>query len=250
MKKVWKHSIVVGTSQGIGEALVYELARNGVSTALVGRNTSAMEQVAAKAKLIAPTLSFPVFTHDVTDFDAVPSLFQEITRALGGLDLVIYNSGIMPDVKRDEYNFSLDHDMINVNLLGAMAWLGEAAKRFHSVESGTIVGISSIAGERGRIVNPGYHTSKAALSTYLESLRNRLTRRGVSVTTIKPGVVDTPMSKDSPNRMFLVSADEVARQTIKAARNGVVVKYIPWKWRIVSMILHLLPSFIFRKLSF
>ncbi len=250
MKKQWKHSIVVGTSQGIGEALVYELARSGVSTALIGRNTAAMEIVAAKARLISPTLSFPVFTHDVTDFDAVPSLFQEVTRTLGGLDLIIYNSGVMPDVKRDEYNFSLDHAMINVNLLGAMAWLDEAAKRFHSVESGTIVGISSIAGERGRIVNPAYHTSKAALSTYLESLRNRLTRRGVSVTTIKPGVVDTPMSKDSPNRMFLVSADEVARQTIKAARKGVVVKYIPWKWRIVSMILHLLPSFIFRKLSF
>lgn len=257
MKNRWKHAIVVGASQGIGEAVVLELARQGVSVALVSRNEASMKSVAeAAVKLSRSTesdlrgLIFPTYVHDVTHFAEVPELFQQITKDLGGLDVIIYNAGIMPDVRSDEYDFSTDQKIIEVNLLGAMAWLDEAAKRFHAVEEGCIVGISSIAGERGRIVNPPYHTSKAAFSTYLESLRNRLSRRGVSVTTIKPGVVDTAMSKNAAQKLWLVSPETVAAETLNAARRGVVVKYIPSKWRLVSMILHLLPSFIFRRLSF
>ncbi len=251
MQKQWKHAIVVGASQGIGEALVYELASQGVSVALVSRNAEAMNRVAAEAKKRSDgKKAYYTFVHDVTDFAAIPALFQEITRQLGGLDVIIYNAGIMPEVKQDEFSFETDKKIIDVNVLGAMAWLDEAAKRFRSVEEGTIVGISSIAGERGRILNPPYHASKAALTTYLESLRNRLSRHGVTVTTVKPGIVDTAMTKGAANTLWIVPADEVARKAIAAARKGVVVKYIPWKWRIISMILHLLPSFIFRRLSF
>lgn len=231
-----------------------ELARQGVSVALVSRNEDAMKHVAAAAseigKQTGATPHFHTFAHDVTNFAEVPELFQRITKDLGGLDLIVYGAGMMPYVAMDEYTFETDKSIIDVNLLGAMAWLNEAAKRFHSLEEGCIVGISSIAGERGRVGSPAYNVSKAALSTYLESLRNRLSRRGVSVTTIKPGVVDTAMSKNSPTKLWLTTADEVARQTLKAARRGVVVKYIPSRWRLISFILHSLPSFIFRRLTF
>jgi len=252
MPRKWKQAVVVGASQGIGEALVYELARQGVSVALVSRNEAAMNVVAAKAKTLrdSGSLSFPVYSHDVTNYSEVPELFQQITKDIGGLDVIIYCAGVMPDVKLYEYNFEKDKEIIEVNLLGAMAWLDEAAKRFTSVEEGTIVGISSIAGERGRIVNPPYHTSKAALATYLESLRNRLSRRGVKVVTIKPGLIETEMVKKSPNRLWMITPEEAARQIVKAARRGAVVKYVPWKWRIMSFVLHSIPSFIFRRLSF
>ena len=251
MSKKWKQAIVVGASQGIGEALVYELARQGVSVALVSRNAVEMGTVAKKAASLAGgATAFPTYIHDVTSFDQVPELFQQITKDLGGLDVIIYNAGVMPDVKIDEYNFAKDKEIIEVNLLGAMAWLDEAAKRFTAVEEGTIVGISSIAGERGRIVNPPYHTSKAAIATYLESLRNRLSRKGVKVVTIKPGLIETEMGKKSPNRLWMITPEEAAREIITAAKRGVVVKYVPWKWRIMSFILHCIPSFIFRRLSF
>jgi short-subunit dehydrogenase len=97
---------------------------------------------------------------------------------------------------------------------------------------------------------PAYMTSKAALSTYLESLRNRLSQHGVKVVTIKPGVIDTAMAKDSPNKLWLYSPEDAAHEIIRAAQRGVTVKYVPWKWRMVSFILHSLPSFIFRRLSF
>ena len=153
-------------------------------------------------------------------------------------------------VAKDEYNFEKDRSIIETNLLGAFAWLNEAAMRFQNAGCGTIVGISSIAGERGRRGMPAYMTSKAALSTYLESLRNRLSQHGVKVVTIKPGVIDTAMSKDSPNKLWLYSPEDTAKEIISAARRGVTVKYVPWKWRMVSFIVHSLPSFIFRRLNF
>ena len=156
----------------------------------------------------------------------------------------------MPLVAKDEYNFEKDRSIIETNLLGAFAWLNEAAMRFQNAAGGTIVGVSSIAGERGRRGMPAYMTSKAALSTYLESLRNRLSQHGVRVVTIKPGVIDTEMSKDSLNKMWLYSAEDTAREIIKAAHRGVTVKYVPWKWRLVSFVVHSLPSFIFRRLNF
>jgi short-subunit dehydrogenase len=85
--------------------------------------------------------------------------------------------------------------MVEVNLIGAMAWLNPIAEMFQSAKAGQIVGIGSVAGDRGRVGNPGYNTSKAGLTTYLEALRNRLTRHGVNVLTVKPGFMKTEMLK-------------------------------------------------------
>src|SRR5207253_6529779 len=100
MSKRWKHAIVIGASSGIGEALVLELAKQGVSVALVARRKEELQRVSqnAAARCTGTDIHFPIFVHDVTSYAEVPVLFQEITRQLGGLDLVIYNSGIMPPV--------------------------------------------------------------------------------------------------------------------------------------------------------
>jgi short-subunit dehydrogenase len=97
---------------------------------------------------------------------------------------------------------------------------------------------------------PAYYTSKAALSTYLESLRNRLSQYRVHVTTIKPGVIDTPMTKGVKTAVAGYPVADAVRQIVRGIEKGAIVKYVPGKFRIVSMILHLLPSFIFRRLNF
>ncbi len=96
--------------------------------------------------------------------------------------MIVYSSGVMRPLDEHEYSFQKDREILEVNVLGAFAWLDEAAQRFEQLKSGgEIVGISSVAGERGRRGNPAYCTSKAALTTFLESLRNRLGRSGVKV---------------------------------------------------------------------
>lgn len=238
----WKHAIVVGASSGMGEALVRQLAESGAKVAAVARRGDRLEALCAAF----PDQVIP-FVHDVRDFDAVPALFAEVTGALGGLDLVIYASGVMPEVGADEFDFAKDRAMIDVNVLGAVAWLNEAATRFGNVGAGTIVGIGSVAGDRGRKGQPVYNASKAFLTTYLEALRNRLHRRGVTVATIKPGPVQTEMTAHLRLRGAM-SAEAAAAKILKlSARSG--EHYLKLAHRIAFAIIRRIPSPIFRKLN-
>jgi short-subunit dehydrogenase len=170
---------------------------------------------------------------------------------MGPVDGLIYASGVMPKIEEGEYAFEKDRAQVTVNLLGAMAWMNQAAARFEAAKAGTILGISSIAGERGRRGNPAYCTTKAALSTYLESLRNRCSRYGVNVVTIKPGFVDTAMTRGMKGLFWLISPEKAAAQSLALARKGNSRSaFVPARWALVALIVRLLPSFIFRKLNF
>ena len=221
-------AIVIGASSGIGAALVSELTKRGYLVAALARRADMLQELCDTASLsAAPGVYARPYPHDVTDFDAIPELFDQIVADLGGLDMVIYNAGVMPAVGLDEFDFGKDKFQIEVNLLGAMAWLNLAAMRFQASKQGNIVAISSVSGDRGRRVNPAYHTSKGALSIYMESLRNRLTQHGVAVTTIKPGYVETSMLEQVPNPRGAISAAVAADKIITAAEKGRQVAYIP-----------------------
>lgn len=244
-------AIVVGASSGIGAALTKELVRQGYVVAALARREQQLNHLCetVNAAAAAGACALP-FVHDVTDFDAVPALFQEIVQQINGLDLIIYNAGVMPTVALDEFDFAKDKQQMEVNTLGAMAWLNQAAVRFQQTGSGHIVGISSVAGDRGRVGNPAYNTSKSALTTYLEALRNRLSRHGVKVTTIKPGFVDTVMLADAKTTFGVISPDEAAVRIIRAIKRGRQVAYVPSFWALIMLIIRHIPSFIFRRLSF
>lgn len=249
MSQPWKNAIVVGASSGMGAEIARQLAASGCRVALVARRQEALAILAANINQAAgETRAFP-YAHDVTLYEEVPALFQRICRDLGGLDAVFYTAGIMPIIGAEEFSFEKDCAIVETNLLGAIAWLNEAAHRFAEAHGGTIVGISSVAGDRGRQGNPAYCTSKAALATYLEALRNRLARRGVHVVTIKPGPVDTPMTRGRSDVPMLIPADVAARAIVRAAQKGVVTAYVPWKWRPIMFVIRSIPSFIFRKMK-
>ena len=242
----YKRAIVVGASSGVGEAIARELARGGAQVAIVARRADELE----KLRSTSPD-RMKAYPHDVRTFDEVPLLFDRIVGDLGGLDLLVYAAGVMPEVTEGEYNFEKDRSMIEVNVIGAMAWMNPAAARFEAARGGTIVGLSSIAGERGRRGNPGYCTSKAAMSTYLESLRNRCSRYGVNVVTIKPGFVDTAMTRGKPGLFWLISADKAAQTSLAiASGGGSPSRFVPWRWSLVALVVRWLPSFIFRRMNF
>jgi len=245
----FQHALVVGASSGIGEALARRLAADGAKVALVARREEDLRRIASEIDSAAGEKRAFVFPHDVLDFEDVPELFQEIARALGGLDLVVYAAGMIVPVEPDEYDTVKDLAMLRVNLLGAVAWLNPAADRFARLGRGTIVGIGSVAGDRGRSPNPVYGTSKGGLHTYLEALRNRVARRGVKVVTIKPGFVDTAMTRGKDGLFWLISADRAAEIILRATRRGAVTAYVPARWRIVMAILRAIPSFIFARLG-
>lgn len=246
-------AIIIGASSGIGAALMRRLAFSGYSVAGVARREDDLAELCASINANMPPGSTPAalpYGHDVTDATAVPELFQQIVSDLGGLDLIVYAAAAQPAVDLHEYNFAKDELMINTNLLGAIAWLNQAAMRFERARRGHIVGISSIAGDRGRVAAPVYNTSKAGLNTYLEALRNRLSKRGVTVTTIKPGFVDTRLLENAGKTFWVISPEEAAAQIQTAVREHKQTVYVPGRWAAVGLIIRHFPSFIFRRLSF
>lgn len=247
MASQWKHALIIGASSGIGAELARQLAKQGCSVALVARREPELK---ALAELIqangGPTAR--LYIHDVKNTEAVSQLFQQIAHDMGGLDLVIYASGVMPQIASGEYSLEKDRAMVEINFMGAIAWLNEAAQRFEKAQTGTIVGISSVAGERGRQSMPVYSASKAALTAYLEALRNRVARYGVKVVTVKPGPVSTPMT-EGMKLPLLIPADRAASEILAAASRGAVNAYVPGVWRYIFLILRNIPSFLFRKLK-
>ncbi len=241
MARNFATALVVGASSGIGEQLVRQLAASGVQVAAVARREGELSRIVADT-----SGKVRAYVHDVRDFDAAPALFDRIVADLGSLDLVVYNAGVMPGVDEHEVDFDKDRLMVEVNLLGAMRWLGLAGAYMEARGGGTLCGMSSVAGDRGRRGNPGYHTSKAALTTYLESLRNRLARYGVDVVTIKPGPVETDMTRGM-KLPLMITAEACARGALAHMRAGTNEAYVPLAWWPIMTVIQSVPSFIFRR---
>ncbi|MCC6727798.1 MAG: SDR family NAD(P)-dependent oxidoreductase [Chthonomonadales bacterium] len=244
----WKYALVVGASSGMGAAIARRLAEGGCRVALVARREAELGAVASAINAAREPRAL-TYSHDVTCAEAVPGLFQQIARDLGGLDLVVYAAGVMPLLSEDEYSFEKDRRTVEVNALGAVAWLNEAALRFGRGGAGTIVGLSSVAGDRGRRGMPVYCASKAFLDTYLEALRNRVGRRGVTVVTVKAGPVDTPMTRQVDRKPLLISPERAAEGILRAASRRTGTAYVPGKWRPIMFVLRHVPSALFQKLN-
>jgi short-subunit dehydrogenase len=241
MKKI----IIVGASSGIGAEIARLHLKQGAMITMIARREVELKKIAAEFPDAKPFL----INHDVKETSNVFKLFDQIIKNMGGLDEIYYCSGIINPVKMDEFSTEKDLETIQVNLNGAIAWLNEAARFFQNQKSGKIIGISSIAGDRGRVGSPVYNTSKAALNTYLEALRNRLSRKGILVLTAKPGFIDTKMTKGMKGLFWLISPEKAAEIIVKAANNNKENIYVPARWWLVGTIIKSIPSFIFKKLN-
>jgi short-subunit dehydrogenase len=247
-----RRGIIIGASDGLGAELARLLAREGYILALLARRKELLDSLTDEINRASNERLAFAYVHNVTEYDKAPDLLREIVSDLGGLDLVIFLAGVnYPPGGIDKYNFENDRKMIETNLIGAVAWLHPVAEMFQSAKAGQIVGISSVAGDRGRVGNPGYNTSKAGLTTYLEALRNRLTRHGVNVLTVKPGFLKTEMLKAAQGPTpFAIPPEKAAQDILNAIRKRKQVIYTASIWRWIMLAIQHMPSFIFRRLSF
>lgn len=244
-------AVVVGASSGIGAAIAHRLATEGYFVAALARNKAALDKICSEINQAAKETRSLAFVHDVTEIEKIPLAFEQLLKDLGGIDALVYVAGVMPQVERDEFNLDKDRTTLDTNLTGAVAWLGAGASLFQRMGAGKLVGISSVAGDRGRVLNPTYNASKAGLDAYLEALRNRLTRHGVQVLTVKPGFVDTEMLRSSKSPKFgVISPERAAAGVWAAMRSRKQLVYLPWYWRWIMFVVKSVPSFIFRRLSF
>jgi short-subunit dehydrogenase len=245
-----RRAIIIGSAKGLGAALARRLAREGYLLGLIDRNAELLQNICSEINTANGKTQALAYIHDVTSYNEIPGLLQKMMLDLGGLDLFIYNAGILLPTTPTTYEFEKDLRMMEVNTLGALAWFNAVAPIFQALHAGQIVGLSSVAADRGRVGNPGYNASKAALATYLEALRNRLTRHGVHVLTVKPGFMDTDMLKSSPRTFWVVSPEQAANDIVKALKSRKQTVYTLGRWGLVMWIIKHIPSVIFRRLSF
>lgn len=246
-------ALVVGASSGMGAALARRLVARGYRVALVARQRERLDALcaelnsatpAARAGALSghpPVVAAYAYASDVTEASGAPELFARIAQEVAPLRLVIYAAGTMPRVTTGQ-SFDDERAMVEVNVIGALRWLGLAADYLEREGRGTLVGISSVAGDRGRPGNGAYMASKAALSTYLDALRYRLQPHGVRVLTAKPGYVATDMTAGLKlPKPLTISADRAAAGILRAVDKGRAVAYVPGYWRPIMRLVRALP---------
>ncbi len=233
---------LTGASSGIGAALAAEFARRGATLGLVARQQAALYDIVARAPG-----RHHVYAVDVTDKDALIAAGRAFDDATGGADIVVANAGISVGVLTEYYE-DLDAfgDVLKTNVLAMAYTFHPFIGRMRARGRGTLVGIGSVAGIRGLPGSEAYCASKAAVSSYCESLRVELKRSGVKVVTIAPGFVRTPLTAKNPYRMpFLMEPADFARQAVEAMLAGVSYRVIPWQMGVVARLLRLLPNRLF-----
>ncbi len=242
-----KRVVVVGATDGLGKALAAEYASRGSWVCVVGRGTERVESVQAELAAKFPDATVRGVLCDLRDPARIAPAFREAIDSIGHCDLFLYNAGVMFHGDGVLSEPEKDRETMEVNAVAAVEMLGLAANYFREARRGQIAAISSIAGDRGRKGNPAYNASKAALSTYLEGLRNRLFPFGVTVSTVKPGFVGTKMTVGKPGLFWVVPPDEAARIIADRLERRHEVFYVYRRWGVFGLVLRHIPRFVFKR---
>ena len=243
--------LIFGATSAIAQATARRLLQQGCDLHLIGRNQTKLQTIIDDLKVrAAPTQKVSGEAADLDNLADFPHLFDTATAALGSIDAVLIAHGNLPDQKVCETNFSNTLAALHTNGISAIALADEAARRMLIQGYGLIAAISSVAGDRGRQSNYVYGTAKGMLNIYLQGLRNRLAPSGISVMTIKPGFVDTPMTAAFEKKGILwASADDIARGIISAMHKRRDIVYLPWFWCGIMFIIRAIPDRVFKKLK-
>ncbi|HZR38452.1 MAG TPA: SDR family oxidoreductase [Nevskia sp.] len=241
--------LIVGATSAIAEAAARRFAQRGDHLFLAGRNAQRLEAIAADLR-VRGAGQVAVAALDCNDFARHEPLLDQAEQALGGLDIALIAHGTLPDQQKVQDSVELSQQELRTNGLSVIALCTLLAPRFERRRTGAIAVISSVAGDRGRATNYVYGAAKAMVSTYLSGLRQRLLRSGVLVLTVKPGFVDTPMTRDFAKGPLWASADAVAAGIVRALdRRGMVV-YLPGFWRLIMWVIRSLPERVFVRMRF
>ncbi|MEE3636756.1 SDR family oxidoreductase [Pseudomonas sp. AL 58] len=245
MKKI----LIIGATSAIAKACARVWAEQNAEFFLVGRNKEKLEQTACDLKARGAK-AVTLCTMDATDFSAHPAMLDNCLTALLQIDIALIAHGTLPDQAACEEDTAVALEEFSNNCTSVIALLTQLANQLEAQRYGTIAVISSVAGDRGRASNYLYGTAKAAVSTFCEGLRARLFKVGVHVITIKPGFVDTPMTKGLALPAALVAKPEqVAQRIVKGIERKVANLYAPGFWALIMLIIRIIPQPIFKRLN-
>jgi decaprenylphospho-beta-D-erythro-pentofuranosid-2-ulose 2-reductase len=240
--------LIVGATSTIAQHTARMWASGGAQCFLVGRDRQKLAAVADDLR-IRGCQGVETYVLDLTDSAAHGAMIQAAADALREIDIAFIAHGSLPDQKECEGSFEKTLQALQTNCLSVVSLLTHLANYFEKQGSGTIAVISSVAGDRGRKDNYVYGAAKGMVNTFLQGLRNRLQRAGVHVLTIKPGIVDTPMTADFQKGFLWAQPNAVGRSIVKAIEHKKETLYVPWFWRPIMALIRAVPEPLFKKLE-
>ena len=244
MHQTW---LILGATSSMARAFVRQLAERGDGIILAGRDVPDMDATAKDARVRGARIA-DVIPFDARDPSGFATLIDQMTAQEGTLNAAVFVGSMPPQAELDAAPEGID-GVIRDSFTGPAHVLQLLAPELEARGGGTIVGVGSVAGDRGRIGNYVYGAAKAGFHTYLSGLRNRLTRAGGHVVTVKPGFVDTAMTWDVEGMFLVVPPCKVASDILRAVEKRKNVIYTPGFWRLIMTIIRLVPEPIFKKLS-
>ena len=236
-----KKAIIIGATSGIGRELAKILSLNNYVVGMAGRRTELLSNLQREIS------GSYIKRIDVTKSEEAITLLNELIQEMGGMDMIVICSGV--GFINPELDWKQEKETIDVNISGFAAIANAAFKYFSNQGSGHIVGISSVAAIRGSGEAPAYNASKAFVSNYLEGLRQKARKSGIAITVteIQPGFIDTAMAKGEG--LFWVSPPgKAARQIFKAINSKKKHAYITKRWRLIALLLKIIPGWIYNKI--
>jgi short-subunit dehydrogenase len=238
--------LVFGATSAIAQAACRVMAERGDDLFLAGRSKEKLDAVAQDLRVRGKG-KVETAVVDAVDFAAHEPLVDQAERALGGLDALLVAHGTLTDQKRAEADAAYARRELDVNFGSVVSIVTPVAQRFEARGAGVICVLSSVAGDRGRASNYVYGSAKAATTAFLSGLRNRLHAKGVAVVTIKPGVVDTPMTSHLKKGLLMASPEKVGHGVVRAMDRRKDVVYLPGYWRLVMFAIRHMPEFLFKR---
>jgi short-subunit dehydrogenase len=244
MKKV----IVFGGASAIATEIEKLFAAEGAELCLLDTKMSRLQAVRddilARYKTRIELIEF-----NALDFGNHNQAFHQAVETLGGVDIVLVAYGTLPNQEKAQNDIEYAIEHFNINATSIISLSSIVANYFEEKGSGTLAVISSVAGDRGRKSNYLYGSAKGAISIFLQGLRNRLSRKNVSVITIKPGIVDTPMTAHLPKNFLFAKVDVVARSIFEGINALKDIIYVPGYWRLIMCVIKHIPETIFKRLN-
>jgi short-subunit dehydrogenase len=236
-----KQGIIIGASSGIGYELAVQLAAKGYQLGLVARRIEKLEQLSS----VLPGEHF-IMQSDVSEAEQAQEQLTELINKMGDVELIILNSGVGHQEKK--LDWAVEREMIEVNIRGFAALTVVAMNYFRERGNGHLVGISSVAAHMSGGMAPTYAATKAFVSSYFNGMRSRAeySKLPITVTTVEPGFVDTPMVQGRP--IWTASVEKAVSQLVKGIINKKGHIYITKRWRYVAWLLNIMPKWLMRRL--
>ncbi len=238
--------LIIGAKSDIAKATAREYAKHGYDLYLAARNSEELEEF-AKDVITRTQRTVQLLELDILDYKSHQSFYDNLEEKPLG---VISAIGYLGEQEKAQSDFDEAKQIMDTNYTGVVSLFNIIADDFEKRRSGFMVGISSVAGDRGRKSNYIYGSAKAALTAYLSGLRNRLYDAQVTVLTVKPGFVATKMTEDMdlPEKLT-AQPEEVAEDIYKAQQKGKSVLYTKWIWKWVMLIIKMIPEWKFKGMS-